>query len=209
MEYAVEKDSQEKTTYTVEAYFALEAAAEYRSEFHNGIIKMMAGASKPHELICFNVYALIHAATKGKNCRGYGSNMKLWIESRKKVYYPDAMVICGKSQYKTGTNAALTNPVCIIEVLSESTEHLDRGEKFIDYQQIPGFREYMLISQQEPAVETFFRQEEKTWLYRRFTDPGEQISIHSIGATICLGDLYENVEFDLPELQAGSPDAPV
>ena len=195
MEYASPQTDEKKSRYTVEEYFAMEETAEYKSEYVDGKMEMMAGASEAHEVICFNLIAHLHTGLRGKGCQGYPGNMKVWVSAANRAYYPDAMAVCGKTVFKDGKRYALQNPIIIFEVLSPTTEQNDRGEKFQAYQKLPSFREYVLISQDQFSVEVFFKQDEQSWLYRRFTEEEEQIPLQSIDASVRLGDLYENVSF--------------
>ena len=200
MGYAVEEPKEQKAYVTVEEYFALEEVAEYRSEYTNGRMEMMAGASIAHNDICANVYGNLFIALRKKPCRYFASDLKVAIETKKTFYYPDAMVICGEVQRFQEKDHLVTNPILVVEVLSPSTEQKDRGEKFIAYQKLPSFKEYVLISQDQFSVEIFFKQDEKSWLYRRFTEEDEMIPLQSIDSSIRLGDLYENVVFAEPEI---------
>jgi Uma2 family endonuclease len=83
----------------------------------------------------------------------------------------------------------------VVEVLSDSTESYDRGRKFKKYQTLPSFQEYVLISQTEPVVETFFRQDNNHWLYTITEGLDASVALHSIQNEILLKAIYQKVEW--------------
>lgn len=145
--------------HTAAEYLALERKAAYKSEFFNGEIFMMAGASERHNRICFELSGLFHAALRGKPCQGYGSDMRLHIPENSLYTYPDLTVVCGKAEFLENANPdTLLNPVLIVEVLSGSTEKYDRGRKFRLYCGIPSLREYVMVASEEPyGVESYHK----------------------------------------------------
>ena len=185
----------EKRYYSKEEYFALENSSEDKFEFEHGEVFAMSGGSLPHNLIGGNVITTLNNKLADKNCMVLGSDMKTAIDLAESYVYPDAQVICGKVEYVEGRNDIVKNPVLVVEVLSESTERYDRGKKFKKYQTLSSFREYVLISQTEPLVETFVRQDENHWLYT-FTEGMESVlHLPSMGIAIPLSDIYRKVEF--------------
>ena len=107
----------------------------------------MAGESVDHNQIITNLVIEIGAALKNKNCRIFSNDMRLWVESKNLFTYPDLVIICNKLEYYLDRDDTITNPLIIVEVLSESTENYDRGNKFLFYRSIPTFQEYILIDQ--------------------------------------------------------------
>jgi Uma2 family endonuclease len=184
-----------KQYYTKEEYFELENSSEDKFEFENGEVFAMSGGSLPHNLIGGNVITALNNMLADKDCIVLGSDMKTAIDLAESYVYPDAQVICGKVEYAEGRNEIVKNPLLVVEVLSDSTERYDRGKKFKKYQTLSPFREYVLISQTEPLVETFVRQDENHWLYT-FTEGMEAVlQLPSIGVAIPLADIYRKVEF--------------
>jgi Uma2 family endonuclease len=187
--------SSNKQYYTKEEYFALEHSSEDKFEFENGEVFAMSGGSLPHNLISNNINRRLLEALDDKDCIVLNSDMKTAIDIAESYVYPDAQVICGKVEYVEGRNDIVKNPVLVVEVLSDSTERYDRGKKFKKYQTLSSFQEYVLISQTEPLVETFVRQDENHWLYT-FTEGMEAVlQLPSIGVAIPLADIYRKVEF--------------
>src|SRR5919198_4874617 len=119
--------------YTPEEYLALERAARHKSEYVNGRIYALAGASRAHNLIVVNVSAELRAQLRGRPCETYASDMRVKVSQTGLYTYPDVVVVCGEPRFEDAQVDTLLNPTVIIEVLSESTESYDRGEKFAHY----------------------------------------------------------------------------
>ena len=185
-----------KTYYTREEYLALEEQAEYKSEYYDGEIFAMAGSSRNHSVICLNLNWGIREAIANKDCVGFDSNMKLDIPRAKQFYYPDLMVGCGNVEFLENRSDIITNPVLIIEILSPSTESFDRGKKFAYYQTVPSIREYVLVSQAEPMVEAFYKQDEKVWQYTAAKGLEETIIFQTLQAELMLKYIYQKVEWE-------------
>ncbi len=183
-----------KKYYTKEEYFTLEESAVEKYEFDNGEIYAMSGGSFNHGLISSNINRKLSELLDNKDCVAIGSDVKVEIALAHSFVYPDAMVICGKTQFAEGRNDLVKNPVLVVEVLSSSTESYDRGKKFKKYQTLPSFREDVLISQTEPLVETFLRQAENHWLYTVTEGLDEVVWLESVGSSITLKDIYHKVE---------------
>jgi Uma2 family endonuclease len=143
---------------SVMEYLEFEAKAQTRHEFVDGFVFAMAGASEIHNLIAGNIFALVRAAARTKPCRAYVSDMKVQIEDV--FYYPDVFLSCDERDL--GENIK-RHPCFIIEVLSESTADIDRGEKLINYRRLESLRAYVLISQQQKLIEVYRRLEDNSW----------------------------------------------
>lgn len=122
----MEATALKKTFITVEEYLARERAAEYKSEYLNGEIFAMAGASRPHNLITGNIYAKLHAQLERRSCNVYPSDMRLKVSGTGLYTYPDVMVVCGEEQFDDDQEDTLLNPTLIVEVLSKSTQQCRR-----------------------------------------------------------------------------------
>jgi Uma2 family endonuclease len=188
-------EASEKKHYSEEEYLAQEIRALYKSEYHNGEVFAMSGGSSHHSIIGANISRRILEGIDDKDCVGFSSDMKVEIAKFHAFVYPDASVVCGKIDYKKGRTDVIKNPLLIVEVLSSSTESYDRGEKFQKYQSLSSFKEYVLVSQKEPKVEVFTRQDDKTWLYYIATGLETNIILHSISHEIQLFDIYRKIDF--------------
>jgi Uma2 family endonuclease len=181
--------------YTIAEYLELERQTGLKFEYEDGEVFAMAGGTATHSLIGNNVGGELRRVLKNRSCNAFNSDLKIAI-NEEKYRYADASVICGPVEYYDENPEAAKNPVLIVEVLSESSESYDRGEKFKKYRQIPTFREYVLIEQRFPLVEVFFKIDEKTWQYRVYEQLDQPVQLNSIEAEIPLAELYSGVIFN-------------
>jgi Uma2 family endonuclease len=184
-----------KRSITPEEYLANERLANFKSEFYRGEIFAMAGASEQHNLIVMNVGASLHLQLKGRPCRVYPSDLRLRIPRTGLFTYPDLMVICGEPQFEFDRRDVVTNPILLIEVLSDSTEAYDRGAKFEQYRTLDSLKQYMLIAQDRFSVESFTKQENGNWLLSATNDVQQSHKLDSIQCVLSLVDIYDKVEF--------------
>lgn len=188
--------AKEHHAYTHAEYFALEDEADYKSEYFHGQIVAMAGASLNHNRLAKNISFAVDNAAAGKSCEAFIGDVRLWIEQRDSYTYPDVMAICGEPEFVEGRPDTVINPKVIIEVLSESTESYDRGDKFQAYWTLDSFEEYVLVDQYRMRVEYFKRISEKEWRLRILTKPDDELAFESIDVTIPLDEIYRNVTWD-------------
>lgn len=178
---------------TADKYLQLEAQSPVKHEYIDGQIYAMAGASDPHVTIAGNLFALLRSHVRGSGCRVYISDMKARIESLNRFYYPDVMVTCDSRDQETSTYKQF--PSLIVEVLSDSTEAFDRGDKFADYQELDSLREYVLINTKRQRVECFRRNDEGLWVLQSYTPAQTSFRLDSIDFEGTLDALYEDVVF--------------
>ncbi|MBK9261200.1 MAG: Uma2 family endonuclease [Polyangiaceae bacterium] len=189
---------------TEEEYLAFERASEERHEYADGEIFAMSGGTGNHNAITLSVGAELRVALRGRNCRAYSSDMRVYIPLTKRYVYPDASVVCGGAEYKDATHDILLNPRVIIEVLSPATEGYDRGDKFAQYRSIPSVMHYVLASQDKPMLEVFTRQDNGSWNYRAY-GPGEKAPLSAIGCELDVDSVYTDVfDADLASTPAAS-----
>jgi Uma2 family endonuclease len=195
----------EQRHYTPEEYLELETVAEYKSEYIDGQIIPMAGASTNHNQISLNLSSELNFAFKRQAYRVYMGDVRLWIPQRQIYTYPDVMVIEGEPEYFQNRTDTILNPVVIIEVLSKGTKNYDRESKFDAYRTIPSFQEYVLIDQTRIHVEQFSKTGLKQWAFSEYDASDEAIAFTKVPFQISLADLYNkvrlNAEADLSETQ--------
>jgi Uma2 family endonuclease len=182
-----------KTSVSVEAYLAFERAQEAKHEFHDGEIFLMAGASKAHNIIALNVAALFKEQLRGKSCMPFISDIKIEVASANRFFYPDVVVICNKEAFVEDDIAS--DATVIVEVLSDTTEAFDRGAKFQFYQQLPSLTDYILISQHGLSVERYEKLSDSEWRYTLLDTKEKTLSLRSVGVTLTLAEIYEDVVF--------------
>ncbi len=181
---------------TPEAYLDWEEHQLERHEFYQGEVFAMAGGTFKHSQLTANATGELSSALRGSGCQVLSSDMRVLVRENGLYTYPDLSAICGEPEFAHDRETTLTNPVLVIEVLSDSTESYDRGAKFRLYREISSLVEYVLISQKERAVDVF-RRDARGWVV---VEPdGDQIVLASVGATLSLERLYEGVTLPDPE----------
>lgn len=185
--------SNPKTCLTPNEYLASERKAEFKSEYIDGELVAMTGASRNHNLITINLAREITQQLKGKPCEAYASDMRVSIPGTGLYTYPDIVVVCGEPVFEDDYVDTLTNPLLVIEVLSASTESYDRGKKFACYRTVDSLAEYLLIAQDEHRVEQYVRQPDGRWLLSEARLLDEQVELCSIGCTLSLQEIYDKV----------------
>lgn len=183
-----------QTRDTPEEYLALERRADYKSEYYDGSIYAMAGASREHNLIAGNLFREISSQLRGRPCEAYVNVMRVDIATAGAFAYPDVVVVCGEPRFRDNEFDTLLNPTVIIEVLSPSTEAHDRGEKFARYRRIESLREYVLVAQTYRLVERFRRRGDE-WVLNDWEGPEDALRLDSIGCEVPLREIYDRVEF--------------
>ena len=178
---------------SIEEYLMLERQASFKSEYFDGEIYAMAGASREHNLIVANVIRMLGNQLLESPCNVYPSDMRIKITEMGKYTYPDVTIACDKEEFDDDYKDTLLNPLLIIEVLSDSTESYDRGKKFKHYQRIKSFSEYILIEQTPYRVEQYVRQDNKTWLYSEFHEAADIVQLQVIKCTLALKDIYAKI----------------
>jgi Uma2 family endonuclease len=179
---------------TPEAYLALERKAKTKSEYFNGQIYAMSGASRAHNLIGGNIFGGLHAQLRERDCEVYTNDMRVKVSPTGLYTYPDVVVVCDEPRFEDDVFDTLLNPIVLIEVLSPSTEAYDRGEKFAHYRQIASLQEYVLVSQDRISVEHYLRQGTQ-WLLTEFCGLQEVLSLISIRCELHLSDIYRRITF--------------
>lgn len=179
-------------------YLRIERAATYRSEFFRGEMFAMAGGSPKHSRLKTNILTELNTRLKGKPCVPYDSDLR--IRCRTGLYtYPDASVVCGELELDDEHKDTVLNPTLIVEVLSKSTEAYDRGKKFDHYRTIPALREYVLVSQDEPMVQRFLRNDDDTWTLTAVSGLERSLLLSSIGVELPLAEVFDRVDFTVEE----------
>ena len=177
-----------------EDYLALERKNEFKSEYLDGEIRAMTGASRPHNIITLNVASELRAQLRAANCETYAMDMRVKIPARNQYTYPDVIVVCGKPELEDDYLDTLLNPTLLIEVLSKSTAKHDRTVKFDHYRTLESLAEYVLIAQDEHRVEQYTRQADGRWLLTDAGGPEGVVELSSVNCALPLGMIYERVE---------------
>lgn len=190
--------------FTPEEYLALDRRAAFKSEYVDGEIVAMAGASREHNLIALNIAASLHLQLKGRPCETYMADMRLGVDVAHTYAYPDIAVVCGEPEFLDDSHFdVLLNPTVVIEVLSPSTEDYDRGRKFARYRRLGTLTDYVLVAQDRPQVEHYTRAGMR-WSLLEYDTPDAVVDMPSIDCRLALADVYARIAFRGP---AGIPRA--
>lgn len=186
-----------KHKYTLEEYFALERDSEEKFEYWDGNVWTMSGASIVHNTIVKNIIRRLDERLEAKGCRVFPSDARIYVPDFPPYRYPDVSALCGKLSIKQMNGLEmLTNPQLIIEVLSDSTEAFDRGDKFIYYKSIPSFCEYLLISQKRSHISQFVKQSENAWTNIEHQGLETKIELNFTKCQLALSEIYRDVTFE-------------
>jgi Uma2 family endonuclease len=184
--------------YSFEDWLAVEReSTEAKSDYINGEVFAMTGASVAHNLIVANVIRELGIQMKGRPCRVFASDLKLRIELGNEGRYPDLMALCGEIEFYDNRRDIICNPTLIVEVLSPSTEAYVRGKKSDAYRSVPSLKDLLLISQHEVRAQLYSRIPDGRWLLADFRSFGDSIPLESVGCTLALAEAYDKVELDL------------
>ena len=187
--------------FTPQEYYALERTAEMKSEFFDGRIRAMAGGSPRHSLVKVNLVGELRSRLKGNPCAAYDSDLRIKVKSTGLRAYPDATIVCGRIEFdeEDQDKQTVVNPTVLFEVLSDSTESHDRGKKATHYRRIDSLQALVFVSQGEPKVEVFERDDAGGWKFSEVSGLEAGVRIPAVEIILPLAELYDRVEFDPPE----------
>lgn len=171
------------------------ADIERRTEYVRGETFAMAGGSREHNLIATNIVRELGNRFKGRPCCVYAGDLKVRIEAGEVGAYPDVMAVCGEHQYLDERRDVVTNPTLIVEVLCDSTEAYDRGDKFAHYRTLPSLQAYLLVSQDRVRAELYVRADDGAWTLRSYETLSETVPLTAVDAALPLAEIYDKVEF--------------
>lgn len=176
---------------TYAEYVAAEVTSTEKHEWLRGEVFAMAGGTLEHARLVLSVGSELRASLRGRPCGVFSSDLRIKVQETGLSTYPDVSIVCGKPETLAGDPHAIVNPIVLVEVLSDSTEGYDRGEKFAHYRRIPSLREYVLVSQREPRIEVHRLNENGRWeLYEAVA--GESIALTSLGCQLSVDEVYRD-----------------
>jgi Uma2 family endonuclease len=181
---------------TPEEYLIMERASELRHEYFRGEVREVTGASREHNLIVMSIGAELYRQLRKRPCEIYATNMRVKVSATGLYTYPDVIVVCEKPQLEDEHFDTLLNPTVIIEVLSDSTEDYDRGDKFARYRKLDSLTDYLLVAPDRMHIEYYARQQDGVWLFSEADQPEATISIASIACELVLEEIYEKIKFE-------------
>ena len=199
--------TERKRRYTLEEYLALEQSSNERYEYWDGEVFCMSGASESHAQIEGNIYLAFRLGLRGRECRVFPANMRIRVPSHPPYRYADVSALCGRATFEqVGGVDVLINPELIVEVLSDSTEAYDRGDKFTHYKSIPTFTEYLLVAQRRAHITHYWKQNDGAWSYEEINDLSARVLLLSLDCGLDLSEVYQDVTFPVgPPSGLGEP----
>jgi Uma2 family endonuclease len=184
-----------KNFWTVEEYLAYEQETHTRYEYIDGEIYAMAGGSKKHSIVIYNLTgALREQLRKSQDCQGYESNMRVKITDMRYVY-PDLTVVCGEAIFDDDGETMLTNPSLVVEVLSETTANYDKGQKYDFYRSLPSVQAYLML-EQDRAHAILHTRDKTGWHLEEYSGLETIVPLEAIGCNLAMSEAYLNVEFE-------------
>jgi Uma2 family endonuclease len=190
-----------KQTMTYAEYFAFEDKAVERHELLNGEVFAMGGGTIEHARLIASIGIALGSALRDRPCSVYSSELRIRIRATGLTTYPDVSVVCGQPEADVEDPHAIVNPTLVVEVLSDSTEAYDRGEKAAHYRHLPSLREYVLVSQHRPRIEVYRKNDAGRWeIYEH--ESGSQVELASVGCSIGVDEVYRD-----PLRSAGASEA--
>lgn len=185
-----------KVGMSAEAFIDWEGRQADRYEFLGGVIRMMVGGTVGHSALGFNLAVLLRGALAGRGCSVFPEGLKLRVPAGD-VLYPDVMVVCAPLDPGAGS---VSEPALIAEVLSPSTEAVDRGRKWLSYQTLESLRHSLLVHQTHWCVELYTRRTgHEVWAYHRVEGAGAAVMLTAFDLSLPLDDLYEGIQVPVEE----------
>jgi Uma2 family endonuclease len=175
-------------------YLKSERRANHKSEYFGGVVVAMAGASWQHNLITANIARLLGNQLVDGPCAVVSSDLRVLVPECDRYYYPDVVLVCDEPEFEDTTADSLLNPNVVVEVLSNSTERLDREQKYDCYRTLRSLTDYVLVSQTHRRIEHFSRQPDGRWVHSVVTAPEGELEIPAIRCKLSLAEVYARVK---------------
>lgn len=177
---------------TPEEYFAWEEQQLKRHEYIDGEVYAMSGGSVNHSEIASKFNRLLGNHLEDSGCKTLNSDARIAILEVDEYSYPDGSVTCDERD-KT-TTQYITYPCLIVEVLSDSTEAYDRGEKFYRYRHNPVLQDYLLVSAKSIAIDLYHKNDAGDWMILNYR-AGDIIELKSINLSFPIEQVYRGIIF--------------
>lgn len=188
--------SVEQQYITPEEYLEREETAKDKSEYVNGQIIPMAGASTNHNRLMLNFGTQLNIAfDNNPDYEVFIADVRLWMPQCNVYTYPDIMIVRGEAEYYENRTDTITNPQIIIEILSASTKGYDKNKKFSNYRTIPSFQEYILVTQTSKQIDQYVKVSNKQWSLYEYNEEDEKMILQTVPVEITLAELYKRVKF--------------
>ena len=188
---------------SIEAFFNYVEPIQAKYELWDGELVMMAGTTQDHAEIRDNIHSFFRESLKSRGCKSFQETIYLRLTNKDKtLFLPDVMVTCNPQDF-SGKSRFVEFPSIIVEILSESTERVDRGEKWAHYRKIPSLRYYIMVSQEQPLVEVYGRRHAQSLFYfESFEGMDALVDLREMDLQIPMQQIYEGIVFDTVESPA-------
>ncbi|MDB5390978.1 MAG: hypothetical protein JWM11_6624 [Planctomycetaceae bacterium] len=183
------------TTVTVAEYLEFERNSELRHEFFQGEMREMTGGTLEHIIVIMNLGYALQNQLPESDFLVVTNEMRVKVNLSGLYAYPDVIIVKGQAELEDESRDTLLNPIVLMEVLSDSTEKYDRGEKFSLYQGIPSFQEYVLVAQNRPEIDQFVRDKSGTWQRHVYRSLSDNLKLQSVPCSIPLTTIYKKIRF--------------
>lgn len=171
-------------------YLRVDAESPAKHEFLDGMILAMAGGSPEHAALAMAVGTSLQRQLEGKRCRVYSADLRVRVLATGFAGYPDVTVVCDRLERDPEDTSTATNPTVVVEILSPSTEHYDRGEKLRQYQQVSSLRHVVLVAHDARRIDVWSRSE-TGWVVAT-ANAGQQIRLDAIDCTLSVDEVYRD-----------------
>jgi len=179
---------------TPQAYLELEQESQIKHEYINGQVYAMAGSSKAHNTISLNLALRLREGLRDSPCQTFMADVKVSLANQNKFFYPDLVVTCDENDNQD--SYIVQFPHVIIEILSQSTEAFDRGEKFQYYRTLSSLQEYILVNSQRYVVDCFRRRDNNLWMLQSYEGLEAVARIETLGIEVSLSDIYATLDLN-------------
>ena len=193
-----ELSQEEPRKYSLEEYFELEFNSDIRHEFHNGVIVECAYTSENHGRVVSNLARLLGNCLENSDCDVFASDRMVYTAKCNRTFYPDLTLVCGEREYYQYSKnmKATTNPSILIEVVSNSTANIDRGDKLRCYRSLESLKQYILVEQDFKNIEIYERDEKGRWVAKIYEEDDDVLKMGD--CEIAINDIYLKVDLIEP-----------
>jgi Uma2 family endonuclease len=190
MENTVKEPAPKYNFISPKEYLEMERASDEKHEYFDGHIYLMSGASLKHAKVAMNLAIKIGSYLENKECSILSETMRVTTQLRDAYMYPDLLIYCNKEELEDDKFDTLLNPSVIFEILSPSTRSIDKGRKFLYYQQIPSLVEYFMVDTLKQRVYIAKKQTNGKWAFENTAEEGS-ILIETIQLNLPLSAIYK------------------
>lgn len=185
-----------KSKFTIEEYLQMEETSEEKHEYYKGEIFAMSGPKVPHNIIAVNIVALLKQKLKGKQCKPFNSDQRVYIPQNSLFTYPDISIICGEIITLNNDEWNILNPAVIIEILSPGTKDYERGGKFKLYRDIVTLKEYILVDSETVSIEVFRINDSGHWELEEYKKMEGSLLVKTVDVSIPVIEIYEGTKME-------------